>query len=168
MEVSVTAELRIFVLMLGGGALCGFLYDLFRILRRVHRTGGVMTVLQDSVYWLVNIFLVFGLILYANDGSLRWYVFFALLAGVVLYELLLSKWVISFSVVILNFFKKVLKILLKIIFYPVFLVYRVLYRPISFLKKKISEKIRKIQLTGKQFCFKIKRVVNNIRKMKKK
>lgn len=168
MELNVVAELKVFILTLAGGILSGFLYDVFRIFRRVKKTGQIMTFTQDILYWVLNIVVVFGVIFYANYGRLRWYEFFGIILGVLLYQYALSQFIIKISVTVIHFFQKVLKWILKILIYPFYLIYRLTYRPFRWIKTKISKKISKIELTWGNFCFKIKKGFRNFKNMRGK
>lgn len=168
MTNDVISELKVFLLCASGGVMSGFLYDIFRIIRRLKKCGGVSIFIQDTVYWIINTLLVFGIMFYACSGDVRWYQYAAAVMGFLLYNAALSKIVISCSVTLIKFMLRCAEILIKCIIFPFFLLYRLFYRPFSRIKMKISEKIAKIRLTIRHFCFTIKKSIKNLMAMRGK
>lgn len=72
------------------GACLLFLYDCFRIVRRVfpHKTAAVG--IEDVVYWLVSGVFIFRMLYRFNNGIIRWFAVFGMLVGMVLYHLTIS------------------------------------------------------------------------------
>ena len=162
MTNDVINELSGFLLCTFGGIISGFLYDIFRIIRRLKNCGGVSVFIQDVLYWLINTALITGVIFYACSGDVRWYQYAAVVTGFLLYNVSLSKIVIACSVNVIKFTVKCAEVILKCVIYPFFLVYKLFYRPVKYINTKISEKITKIRLTMKHFCFTIKKSVKNL------
>ena len=53
MEVSVSNQLYVFLVMFAAGATAGAIFDIFRIIRRTFRTGMLTTSLSDILFWLL-------------------------------------------------------------------------------------------------------------------
>ena len=168
MTNDVISELRVFLLCASGGVISGFLYDIFRIIRRLKECGRISVFIQDTIYWIINTLLVFGIIFYACSGDVRWYQYAAAVIGFLLYNAALSKIVISCSVALIRFILRCIEMLIKCIIFPFFMLYRIFYRPLRYIKTKISEKIAKIRLTTRHFCFTIKKSIKNLMAMCRK
>lgn len=72
------------------GAVAGFCFDYYRVLREIYRPKKVGTYLGDSIFWLITTILVFGMLLMGNWGEMRLYVLIGLSWGVLVYFYFLS------------------------------------------------------------------------------
>ncbi len=108
----------------GVSALCGmglvFVYDLFRIFRRIVPHGNIWIGIEDACYWFFSTIVVFLLLYQKNDGMMRAFSFLGMLLGGGLYALWFSRFVVKICVLvlgtILKFFGKVLGTALKPVF----------------------------------------------------
>ena len=83
------------------GCVSGIWYDLFKSLRKYGIDSLWVVGVQDICFWVGEIILIYLSLYYANDAVLRWYEFFFIFFGFVLYRLLISDYVILiYSVVI--------------------------------------------------------------------
>ncbi len=88
------------------GALMGFSYDGFRLIRRFIRHNNFFIGLEDVIFWLVWAFVVIDGIHLYNSGELRIYIFAGILAGFIIYRNTIG-WVIDKLLYhILSFTKK--------------------------------------------------------------
>ena len=100
------------------GVLIGIFFDIFRILRKSFKTSNLITYIEDTIFGVITgLFLIFMLLDF-NNGDIRFYIFVALLIGLILYFLLISKFFIKINVAIITFFKKIFITIAKIIFKP--------------------------------------------------
>ena len=92
--------------------ICGmglvFLYDLFRIIRRLVPHGNIWIGIEDVCYWLMCTVVVFLLLYQKNDGMMRAFCFLGIAIGGASYAFLLSRFVVKISV---NIFKTIFKFL---------------------------------------------------------
>lgn len=96
--------------------LCGmglvFLYDLFRILRRLISHGNIWIGIEDVCYWLFCTVVVFLLLYQKNDGMMRAFCFLGIAVGGACYAFFFSRFVVKICVKILktifNFLGKIL------------------------------------------------------------
>lgn len=72
-------------LMLGSGLMLGVILDTYRVLKGRFRLRGWVVSLIDLLYWTVSAGLVFSLLMWSNWGELRFYIFIAVCAGLLLY-----------------------------------------------------------------------------------
>ena len=129
------------------GILIGFLFDVFRILRKSFKTKDIITYIEDITFWILTGLLTLYFIFYYNNGEIRFYIFLGIILGIMVYILTISKYIVKFSVTVINFIKSILNKVIQIIFYPVKLVInflrKLLFRPISFIFINIRKNITK-------------------------
>ena len=65
------------------GAIIGFVFDFFRILRRSFKTSDLITYIQDILFWLCSCAILLFSIFRFNNGELRGYIFIGTIIGVV-------------------------------------------------------------------------------------
>ena len=111
MEISVSAEALVFLKTVLGGALCGMIFDIYRILKSVKKSTFVIEA-GDIIVWIAAAMMSFFAVFFANSGEVRWYEIAALLTGFVLYTVSVSKYFIAFVKFSAKFFAKTLKIML--------------------------------------------------------
>ena len=140
----------IFTIFILNGFLTGLLFDFFRILRKSFKTPDIITYIQDIAFWIIaGIVLVFTIFKF-NNGELRSYIFIGIILGVSIYMLVFSKIFIKVSVLIINFVKKIISI---IIIKPIKIIFKflkkVILKPIFFMfinLRKILSKFKKLFL----------------------
>ena len=98
------------------GAIIGFVFDFFRILRRSFKTSDLITYIQAILFWLSSGAILLFSIFRFNNGELRGYIFIGTIIGVVAYMLFLSKYLIHVFTKIIVFFKKLLSFPFKVLF----------------------------------------------------
>lgn len=147
MENQTLNQAYLFLIFILNGAFIGFIFDIFRIIRRSFKTNDIMTYLQDLIFWIIAGSTVLYSIFIFNQGEIRFYIFIGLLLGIILYILLLSKIFIKISVNIILFIKNIVYKILYVVFTPIRIVLnilrRILLKPISFIFiniRKISTK----------------------------
>lgn len=110
------------------GIIIGIFFDLFRILRRSFRTPDIVTYIEDILFGIfTGIFLIFILFVF-NNGEMRFFMFFAIMLGLLLYLLTISKYFIKINVTVLVTIKKIIKRILLILVYPITLLKKILSR----------------------------------------
>ncbi len=111
------------------GIVIGILFDIFRISRKSFRTADWITSMQDILFWILTGCIMLFSIFTFNNGEIRSYVFIGILLGVIIYMLLISRFFIKYSVIIITFLKKILS-------YPINLIEKVIrkfiIRPICY------------------------------------
>ena len=109
------SQAMLFLLFALDGVIIGIFFDFFRILRRSFSTGSILTAIEDILFWVSSgLILLYSIFIY-NNGAIRGYMFLGVLCGATLYMITLSKLFIRVNVSILNFIKKIINIILKII-----------------------------------------------------
>lgn len=132
------------------GIAIGILFDTFRILRRSFKTADWVTYVQDILFWILTGCIILFSIFRFNNGEIRSYVFLGLAIGVILYMITISRFFIEYSVLIINFMKKILSV--PIHFFSN-IINKMMIKPIHFLvinmRKNIQTCNKKIKNTTK-------------------
>lgn len=95
-----------------------FLYDILRILRRLVKHGAFLIGLEDILYWAFFTLTVFIMIYRNNDGMVRGFAIGGVLLGMLLYYLLISRFVIKLNVFIFGNIIKGIRRVLHFLFSP--------------------------------------------------
>lgn len=98
-----SGETQVFFSLMLTACLLGSIFDVYRTARNFLKLKTLSTALADFFYWVFAALLVFAVLIYVNEGQIRFYVFLALLAGALLYFNFCSKYV-------LLFFRRLLKL----------------------------------------------------------
>lgn len=95
------------------GVIITFVYDVFRIIRRVIPHNSFFVSLEDIVFWIFCALSVFYLMHQQNDGMLRWFAILGAAVGMFLYKKTISPFFVKFTSWILSkifgFFAKPMK-----------------------------------------------------------
>lgn len=141
----VTNQAYLFLIFILNGLIIGFLFDFFRILRKIIKTSDFVTYMQDFIFWILTGVIILYFIFTFNNGEIRLFLFLGIMTGILIYMLLLSKFIIKINVAIINFFKKILEIPIKLL---VKVIRKIFFKPISFfiinVKKSTKNIVKKI------------------------
>ena len=96
MNISASAQVLVFFAMVLCGVMCGILFDLFRGIRYRRKTSGGVVAVQDLIFWILELILVYAVIFAINYAYVRVFELIALILGSVLYFMTLSDFVVSF------------------------------------------------------------------------
>ncbi len=165
----VLGQIHIFLYAIAAGAFVAFLYDILRIKRRAIKTNVIIVSLEDILYWLITAIIIFLTVYNSNSGEIRGYIFIGNIAGVLIYLLLLSKIVISSSMAIINFFKKIFRFIFNVLMYPVKIIVKILSIPFGIISRIVKKLTYKSKSAVKHQVNKIKvwsRILKSIRKKK--
>lgn len=95
------------------GGIMGVIFDFFRALRRNGNTKNIIVYIQDIVFWLIIAVIIITSSFILNNGDLRGYMLVGYIIGALLYMLILSKYIKGLFIIIMNFFEKIFKTLVK-------------------------------------------------------
>ena len=155
MILSLHTQAQLFLLTVLMGGIMGLVYDGLRVFRHALPHKPFWIQLEDGVFWLAAVFLVFGVMLRASSGEIRFFSIFGLFGGMGLYFLTLSRLVIAVSDRVIALVKYITVLFWNIVTMPFRLVWFVVRRPLlkfgSFCGKK-----RKKLLHSCKLCVKMK------------
>ncbi|HHU91043.1 MAG TPA: hypothetical protein GXZ22_08325 [Clostridiaceae bacterium] len=119
MQNSVTYELTVFGGAGAAGVIIAFLYDMFRLKRRMVKTKTAMVHFEDIVFWIIAAIIFFLSSYVVSDGETRAYYYMGSFLGGVLYFSIFSSpilWLLTRLIrIILWPIKKLINILRPII-----------------------------------------------------
>ena len=140
MELS--TQIRTFLLIVTTGIVLGILFDTYRVLRRRFRPPWLVTSLTDLLYCLLASAIAFTALLAGNWGELRFYVYIALLVGIIAYYRLVSQYVMKFIMALLQLITKLCHLTKLAVAFtiikPVVFVTRTALWPFRFIGRKYS------------------------------
>lgn len=117
MSSAVISENLFLLYSLVMGIFITFVYDIFRIFRRVCMHNQFFISAEDILFWIFCAISVFYLMHTQSNGTLRWFAILGALTGMFLYKKTISpffvKWVSFVLKKILDFIKKILSIIGK-------------------------------------------------------
>lgn len=116
------------------GMLLIFVYDLLRIIRRLIPHGVGVIAMEDVLFWTGSAIAIFYMLYQENDGYLRGFSIGGVIAGMLLYSWIFSKYVVKISVL-------VVEKILHILFFPIIKLFRLLQRPYKHIRKQ-GQKIK--------------------------
>ena len=119
----------LFLIFTVTGIIIGILFDIFRSLRKSFKTKDWITYMQDILFWILTGFILLYTIFTFGDGEVRFYMFIGVFIGCMFYMIIFSQYFISCNVAIINFIKKIC----KIVGYPIHTLFKMICKVISYL-----------------------------------
>ncbi|KGA96078.1 hypothetical protein AJ85_00830 [Alkalihalobacillus alcalophilus ATCC 27647 = CGMCC 1.3604] len=117
--MSLTVQFYTMLSMFAFGLWAGASIDTYRRFSKERSSFHWLTALNDLVFWLLQGFVLFYVLLQVNNGEIRFYVFLAILCGYAAYQALcrqlylkILEWLIQAFIAIYKFMTKLLTILL--------------------------------------------------------
>lgn len=157
MYVSAQSQLIILAMSALCGICTGIFYDLFKMLRRLVKPSVTAANIQDGIFWICAAAGIFVFLIFIDDGRMRFYEIAVIFVMWLIYELTISKYVVSVGVFIIK------KIILIVVF-PLRLVCRMLGKPF-FVAVSISRK--SLKKTGRIFKAAGRKSYNHVKNFKK-
>ncbi|WP_371376602.1 spore cortex biosynthesis protein YabQ [Sporomusa aerivorans] len=142
-----SSQVRTFFLIMATGIFLGILFDTYRVLNRRFRPPWFVTALTDLAYCLLAAGVAFTALLAGNWGELRFYVFIALLTGLVMYYKLASRRVVQLVTALLLFlvtmWQTAKRVFAITIIKPVLYATRIVLWPLRFTRRRCAAWYRK-------------------------
>lgn len=133
MEVSTAQEWQFLIWSLLTGGILALLYDFLRISRRMIPTKDFVVNLEDILFCVLAAIVLFSAAFLKNEGKIRWHGFIGAIAGFAVYRLTMRNMFVDGSVFLMGWLFKILFFTIKIILFPIMLVYKILRRPFLFI-----------------------------------
>ena len=108
------------------GCVMVFLYDVLRIFRKLVTHGTIALAIEDMLYWTFSALFVFAMLYRKNDGLIRGFAIGGIVAGMFLYNYLISSWA---TVIVARLLKK----LIRLVLYPLHLLAEWTKKPVRFM-----------------------------------
>ncbi|NQS75748.1 MAG: spore cortex biosynthesis protein YabQ [Peptococcaceae bacterium] len=154
---SLLSQARAFFMIIAIGIIAAVGFDYYRAVRRAFKLKRAGIFLGDIIFWLVTTVIVFTLLILANWGEMRLYVFLGLGLGVLLYFCLFSKPVsrliwIKFYILyrIWQYFVLVVSYIWRAVLAPFRLVIMLVSYPFQYCRLLFIKLGRKLRAVGKK------------------
>lgn len=131
----VYTQCKIFCAFFILGILTGFIFDFFRALRKSFKTNNMVTYIEDILFLFIIGAMFLKSIIIFSSGELRFYIFFAIAFGIIIYILTIGNICAIIFKVILDILKKVILCFIRIFNIPIKLFKNIL--------QKINIKVKK-------------------------
>ncbi len=126
------------------------IYDLLRILRNLIRHPYIAVAFEDIVFWIIVSVILFLLLYYLNNGTVRWFAVFGLFLGMLFYKKIFGDFLVNFMSTILG---RILDIVVRALSVPLKVVKTAFFKGFRMLKSCVRRSKKK--LTGNIKGFKI-------------
>ena len=90
MREFIALELRFLLWSLCCGAMLGAMYNVITAFRHIVPHHRFFCGVEDVLYWFISAFIMFAVILVANDGAVRWFAVAGMILGMVIISLILK------------------------------------------------------------------------------
>ena len=148
MILSMSGQAWLFLGTAAAGFVIGFVYDIFRILRKTVPHRQIAVQIEDCLYWAAVSFMMFYFMLHSNYGEVRFFSIVGAALGMILYFYSLSPLVMAVSIAVIRFMQRVLLTAARIILTPIRLVAKILKPPGKWLYRKTRSMIRLVKRSG--------------------
>ena len=91
------------------GILLGFIFDIFRALRKSIKKSTVATNIEDILFVIISFIIITTVVQIISKGELRFYILLGIIFGILIYFLSVSKYIITGETWILKSIIKILK-----------------------------------------------------------
>lgn len=118
MVISIGQQFRLVIFSLIAGIITGVLFDSYRLVRGFTSINRVITLIEDTLFWILTAIVVFIFLLYTNYAYIGIYVYMCMAIGIYLYIKLISNIFIRSQYKILRTVCKIFRITRNIILYP--------------------------------------------------
>lgn len=159
MEIKLGATVSYFLwsLLLGCGA--ALFYDLLRSARRIFKTSVFGVNAEDICFLFLCGFLLFWTAYDKNEGQLRWQGFLGSLLGFLVYRWLFKDRLVAFFVKVHDFLVRIFLWMMKILLFPVQLIYKILSKPFLVIAWYSRKRVLEVEdrIKAKRKCKKIRK-----------
>ena len=101
---------QIFIFFFIIGIIIGFIFDIFRVIRKSFKTTDFITLIEDIIFLLISSILIIGGIIKINGGEVRFYLFLGIFLGGLIYSLTISNLYVIIFYEFVKIWKKIFKI----------------------------------------------------------
>ena len=144
----ITNQAILFAIFLLNGVIIGFLFDIFRILRKSFKTSDIVTYIEDILFWIFTGIIILYSIFTFNNGEIRLFMIIAVIIGSGIYLLYISSYVIKINVTIILFCKKIIHKIFSILIFPIKIILtflrKILIKPVDFIILNIRKTFKTI------------------------
>ena len=149
MILSINEQARIFLYVFAAGIISGIFYDLIELLRLCVEHGKAAVCIEDVLYWIVVIVLLFLFLLDKNYADIKLFNILGFFLGMLVYKFAMSRAVMKVLVIAAKIVRFTVKIFLEIIFTPFRLIWLIIGKPVTALKCASESCLKKVLHSGR-------------------
>jgi len=149
MGITLDIQIEFFIWSLITGLFSGLVYDIFRAVREMTNPKNGTIIIHDILFLVFAAFAIFTVSVTVGRGYLRFFEFFGVFLGFILYRTAFKNSVVKLMIKIVKFIIKIMFICMKIIFFPFIFIYKILKKPISVIIWRTKRKTQKANLAIK-------------------
>lgn len=144
-----TGQAWLFLSTVVVGAAIGLFYDAFRVIRKTARHNKLAVQIEDLLFWVTATGLTFYYMLHRNYGEIRLFSLIGVAVGVLLYFATISRRIIIVFVAVVNYLKRVIAAVIRIVLVPIRLVAAWLSGPLGKAYGTGRKHMRRVKRYGK-------------------
>lgn len=167
MAVSVSGQVRVFLLSVLLGMLCVLLFDVFAVMRKRYGKNTVIINVIDGIYFLLAFLVVWYGGIKNNFGAIRYYQIIGILLGIGLHVLLFSKIERRVIAWLWQFFATVLRCAVRLLYKPCLFLLRVFASVTVFSEDKLIKLGKKCAKVREKHRLKKKKIKKTVKKRMK-
>lgn len=137
MLFSVSSQFNLLIFSLLAGVITGLLFDFYRVIRGLEEPNGIVTFIEDTLFWILTSVIVFVFLLHTSFAYMRGYVYISIAVGIILYMTIVSKYIIKLQYRVIRTLGKVIRVTMNYVSYPLVLLF---YKQKRKNKRKILNK----------------------------
>lgn len=140
--MSIAEQTQIFIIFVIVGIIISFLFDIFRILRKVYKFSNMLIYMQDILFWLLTGIIILQAIFKFNSGDIRIFLFLGIFVGVFIYISLFSIYVIKIGSFILKLINTLIRKLINVFKVPICKILNLMVKYYRNLRKNVLKKLK--------------------------
>ncbi len=148
MILSINEQAGIFLCVFAAGVISGICYDLIELLRLCVKHGKAAVCIEDVMYWIVVIVLLFLFLLDKNYADIKLFNILGFFLGMLAYKFTMSRAVMKVLIIAARIVRLAVKLLLEIIFTPFRLIWLVIGNPVMTLECALERCLKKVLHSG--------------------
>lgn len=140
--MSIAEQTQIFIIFVIVGIIISFLFDIFRIFRKVYKFSNMLIYMQDILFWLLTGIIILQAIFKFNSGDIRIFLFLGIFVGVFIYISLFSIYVIKIGSFILKLINRLIRKLINVFEVPICKILNFMIKYYRNLRKNVLKKLK--------------------------
>ena len=140
--MSIAEQTQVFIIFVIVGIIISFLFDIFRILRKVYKFSNMLIYMQDILFWLLTGIIILQAIFKFNSGDIRIFLFLGIFVGVFIYISLFSIYVIKIGSFILKLINTLIRKLINVFKVPICKILNFMIKHYRNLRKNVLKKLK--------------------------
>lgn len=140
--MSIAEQTQVFIIFVIVGIIISFLFDIFRILRKVYKFSNMLIYMQDILFWLLTGIIILQAIFKFNSGDIRIFLFLGIFFGVFIYISLFSIYVIKIGSFILKLINTLIRKLINVFKVPICKILNFMIKYYRNLRKNVLKKLK--------------------------